>query len=87
MPGHFFAHFRITVGDVAVYRIREEEHVLSRHADVVPQGVEIPLLDGHTVDLQDTGSDVVKPGDQIHEQRLAGTGVAHDSDRFAGLDM
>ena len=87
MPGVLLAHVGVAVGDVAVDGVGEKENVLGRHADVPAQGMDLPVPDVYPVDADFPAGNVVEPWNQVHEDGFAGAGIAHNGNRFAGLDI
>ncbi|CCX37119.1 putative uncharacterized protein [Clostridium sp. CAG:1013] len=82
-----FRQGTVTVGDVAVHRIGEQEHVLGSDTDRVAQSVEIIQPHRGTVDGQGAVGHIGETRDQVHQRGLAGTGGSHDGHSLPGLDV
>ena len=78
------ATVRPAVGDIALYGIREQEHVLHGHADVVPQIVQVHFPNICSAYQHLAGAGVVEPAEQVHQGGLAGAGGADDAHGLAG---
>ena len=73
--------------DVLLDGRREEERVLGHHADERAQLARVQIAHIHPIDQDVPARDVVDPGDQRHERRLAragGTDDRHDLTRVGG---
>ena len=65
---------------------REEDVVLKHHADAGAELIQGIVTHVHPVHQDSAVGDVVKPGDQVHQRGLSGTGTAHHSQELAGAD-
>src|SRR5574343_372058 len=77
---------RFAVGDVVGDGAEEQERLLQHKADVLTElgnrhGADIDAVDQHLA-----FGDIVETADQVDQRRLAGTGVADQTDHFARLD-
>ena len=62
---------------------REQERLLGHVAELAAERAQVDVAHGDAVDEHRAAVDVVEAGDQLHERRLAGTGLADQRDRLA----
>ena len=74
-------------GDVVADRPREQERLLRHVAELVPVLGEVEVGQRHAVDQHPPGGGVVEPGDQLHDGRLAGAGLADEGHDLARADL
>lgn len=46
----------------------KKEHILHRHADIIPQVIKIHVADIHTIHKYLSRSRIIKPAEQIHDR-------------------
>ena len=80
-------HFGVAVGNVAVYGIGEQEHVLRGDADRAAQLFEIIHTDRRAVHGDGTAGYIRKARDEADKRRFAAAGWSHDGDGLAGFDV
>ena len=78
-------HRRVGIGerDVVAHRAGEEERLLEHDPDVAAEVVEPQVAHVDAVDQHPSAVDVVEPGDEPRDGRLARCGRTDDRDRFA----
>src|SRR5262249_57236389 len=76
----------ISVSNIRPDRIVEQDHILGYHGDMFSQGWHVEFTDIMSIDQDTAGSNVMKPGDQIHERTLARSTRSDDRDYLTFAD-
>ena len=71
------------VGDVVADRAREQERLLGHEAELAAVRAQVEVAHGRRRRRGRRRSRVVEAGDQLHQRRLAGAGLADERDRLA----
>jgi hypothetical protein len=84
---HLLGSVRHCESDVAAHSVVEQQRVLEHDAHGAPQRGQLEVAHIDTIDSHRAGVDIVEPGQEASDRRLAAPRLADDGDRRACLDM